>query len=290
MKISYLFLAAVVVLSACSKSRKAPNGLEINVVKEGAGEVAKPGEFLVMSMLYKDDKDSIWNDTRKSNIPVIIMVPDTSAIKSEKGIESCFRALKKGDSVTVKVTAKSLFENTWQQQLPPNVKPETMLTFVLGVNDVTDRAGFEKIREEQQAKLAEKDQAMRVAQLGIDTTAIDTYLASKKITAQTDPSGLRYVITKLGKGAKPLVSSTVKVNYKGMLLENGTPFDQSNAPVEFPLSNLIQGWQIGFQLLPKGSAATLYVPSSLGYGANGYGNAIPPNANLIFEVELIDFK
>jgi FKBP-type peptidyl-prolyl cis-trans isomerase FkpA/FKBP-type peptidyl-prolyl cis-trans isomerase FklB len=53
---------------------------------------------------------------------------------------------------------------------------------------------------------------------------------------------------------------------------------------------LIQGWQIGFTLLNKGSKATLYVPSSLGYGPNGYPPSIPANANLVFEIELIDFK
>jgi FKBP-type peptidyl-prolyl cis-trans isomerase len=80
----------------------------------------------------------------------------------------------------------------------------------------------------------------------------------------------------------------VKANYKGMLMSDGTVFEQG--PLEYPLSNLIQGWQIGFQKLQRGGKATLYIPSSLAYGINGSPPKIPSNANLIFEVELIDFK
>lgn len=128
-------------------------------------------------------------------------------------------------------------------------------------------------------------------QLQRDITAIDKYLADNGITAQSDPSGLRYVITTAGTGAKPKISNTVTVKYVGKLMSNGTIFDQATAnSVNFPLANLIQGWQIGFQLLPKGSKATLYVPSGLGYGTRGSPPAIPANANLIFDVELIDFR
>ena len=67
-------------------------------------------------------------------------------------------------------------------------------------------------------------------------------------------------------------------------------FDESATPIVYPLAQLIRGWQIVFQLFPKGTSATLYVPSPLGYGASGYQPGIPPNANLIFDVELVDFK
>jgi FKBP-type peptidyl-prolyl cis-trans isomerase len=93
----------------------------------------------------------------------------------------------------------------------------------------------------------------------------------------------------MGKGTVPSPSSKILVTYKGSLMD-GTVFDQSKAPVEWPLNRMIQGWQIGFTFLPKGTSATLYIPSTLGYGQNGYHPDIPPNANLIFEVELLDVK
>ncbi|MEJ0054708.1 MAG: FKBP-type peptidyl-prolyl cis-trans isomerase [Bacteroidota bacterium] len=288
MKFSYVVLiAAVIFCSSCEKTRVAPNGFKCQVLREGTGEYAQPGQFLVMNMLYRDAKDSIWADTKKRGIPLIIPVGDTSMIKNEKGIESTFRILKKNDSVLITMEAKLLFDG---QPMPPNLKPEEKFTFLFGVIDITDRDGVQKLQEQIQAKEMDKARAAQAGQVAADTVAIDAYLADKNIIAQKGQSGLRYVITQQGSGDKPSLESTVKVNYKGSLLADGSIFDQSESPIEFPLSNLIQGWQIGFQLLPKGSKATLYIPSTLGYGANGAPPNIPPNANLVFEVELIDFK
>jgi len=288
MKFSYvLMLAAVVLCSACSKTRKAPNGFEVKVVREGEGDYAAPGQFLVMNMLYKDSKDSVWADTRKRGIPLIIPVADTSMIKTEKGIESTFRILKKGDSIIFDVDAKTLFDG---QPVPPSVKPEEKLTFLFGVINVTDRDGVAKLQQEiQQREMAKAMEAAK-GQIALDSAAIESYLAKNNITAMKAEQGVRYVITELGTGAKPTMTSVVIFKYKGTLLTDGSVFDQSQAPVEYPLSNLIQGWQIVFPYLPKGSKATLYIPSSLGYGVNGSPPSIPPNANLVFEVELVDFK
>ena len=282
MKISYVLIAAVVFCSACglkNQIRKSPNGFDMEVVREGEGNFAQPGQVIVMNMLYKDDKDSIWFDTRTQDAPAMQIVQDTSRMDQEKGIENTFRSLKKGDSVKIQVTTKSFFENTLHQPVPPEIKPETNLTFLIGVIEVTDREGVNKFQEKIQTRQLEKD-----------IQAIDAYLMTNGIVAVKDSSGLRYVITKAGTGEKPPLSSLVKVNYKGSLLENGKIFDQSRAPLEYQLRGFIQGWQIGFQLLPKGTTATFYIPSSLGYGLSGYPPDIPPNANLVFEVELVDFK
>jgi len=128
-------------------------------------------------------------------------------------------------------------------------------------------------------------------QLKKDVATIDKYLTDNNITAQTDPSGLRYVVTTAGPagGVKPIISSTISVKYVGKLMSTGVVFDQRTTAVSFPLASVIDGWVIGFQLLTKGSKATLYIPSGLGYKTNGSGS-IPPNANLIFDVELIDVK
>ena len=290
MRVSYLFVALAIFCSACSRTRKAPNGFQVNVVREGDGAVAKPGEFLVVNLLYKDSRDSIWDDSRRRSNPMIIPVADTSAIKKEKGMESAFRILKKGDSVTIKATAKSFFEDTWSQQVPVNIKPETEITFYLGVVDILDQEGVASMQQKMQAAENERNMQMQAGQLALDTAAIDNYLSEKKIMAMKDKSGLRYVVTRQGTGTRPSLASTIVVNYKGSLMTDGRVFDQSKSPLEYPLNGFIQGWQIGFSLLPKGSRAVLYIPSSLGYGANGYPPDIPANANLIFEVELVDIK
>jgi len=126
-------------------------------------------------------------------------------------------------------------------------------------------------------------------QLVKDTKIIDDYLAAQNITAVKDPSGLRYVVTSQGTGAKPALYSNVNVNYVGKLLDNGTTFDKSSSAITFALYTVIQGWQVGLPNINKGSKVTLYIPSGQGYGAYGSSDgSIPANANLIFEIELLD--
>ncbi len=290
MKLSYVLIAAAVLLSACSKSRKAPNGLELKVVREGEGNYAAPGQYVVMNMVYKDAKDSVWDDSRKRPVPMVFQVPDTSLIKQELGIESVFRILKKGDSLMAKVSAQSFFMNSLKQPVPPNVKAESEFTFYFGVTEVTGEQGINALMQKIQTREYEKSRMNQEGQLATDTLAIDAYLADKKIDAIKDKSGVRYVITKASTGNKPTIESTLTFAYKGSFIETGEVFDQSTSPVVYPLSQLIRGWQIVFPLFAKGTKATLYVPSSLGYGASGMPPRIPGNANLVFEVELIDFK
>ena len=113
-------------------------------------------------------------------------------------------------------------------------------------------------------------------------------------TANTTPSGLVYVITQKGSGRQPLSGETVIVHYTG-LLGNGVKFDSSldrGKPFEFPLGQgqVIKGWDEGIAKLHVGDQATLIIPPELGYGATGAGGVIPPNATLIFLVELVGIK
>ena len=104
-------------------------------------------------------------------------------------------------------------------------------------------------------------------------------------------SGLLYKFEKENNSHKPSNGNKVKVHYKGMLLD-GTVFDSSfkrNQPIEFTLGvgQVIKGWDEGISLLGIGDKASFIIPSDLAYGAAGAGGVIPPNATLIFEVELI---
>lgn len=123
-------------------------------------------------------------------------------------------------------------------------------------------------------------------QLEVDKQILDDYLAENNITAQEDPSGLRYVINEAGDGATADQSSTIRVAYEGTLLD-GTVFDSSDDLV-FPLRNLIEGWQIGIPLIQEGGDITLYIPSGLAYGTQGIPGFIPGNTNLIFTIELLE--
>ncbi len=112
-----------------------------------------------------------------------------------------------------------------------------------------------------------------------------------KATMQSTASGLYYKITKKTEGAKPNVGDKVSVHYAGKLVD-GTEFDSSfkrNEPIEISIGvgQVIKGWDEGILLLNEGETATFLIPSELGYGTNGAGGVIPPNAWLIFDVELV---
>lgn len=107
-------------------------------------------------------------------------------------------------------------------------------------------------------------------------------------------SGLRYQIIQEGDGTKAEKGKMVSVHYKGQLAD-GTVFDSSykrNQPIDFPLGvgQVIPGWDEGIALLKVGDKARLVIPSDLGYGSRGAGGVIPPNATLVFDVELMNVK
>ena len=119
--------------------------------------------------------------------------------------------------------------------------------------------------------------------------------AGKKMTTS---SGLQIKDTKAGTGATPKTGQTCVMHYTGWLYENGAKgkkFDSSvdrGDPFEFPIGTgrVIKGWDEGVATMKVGGKRTLIIPPALGYGARGAGGAIPPNATLIFEVELLGVK
>lgn len=136
-------------------------------------------------------------------------------------------------------------------------------------------------KQEEMKKLSEENKKMGEAFLAEN---------KKKEGVKTTASGLQYKVIKEGDGKKPGAKDMVKVNYKGTLVD-GTEFDSSykrNEPATFPVSGVIPGWTEALLLMKTGSKYEIVIPSNLAYGEAGAGGGIiPPNATLIFEVELL---
>jgi FKBP-type peptidyl-prolyl cis-trans isomerase len=166
---------------------------------------------------------------------------------------------------------------------------------------ITDRLDGKPARmaEDEAAKLkqavfkkrAEKQAAEREAAGKTNIVEGKKYLAenAKREGVTTTASGLQYEVVKKGDGARPKATDTVKVHYRGTLLD-GKEFDSSykrGQPVSFPLNRVIKGWTEGVQLMNVGSTYKFTIPSELAYGKAGAGADIGPNATLIFDVELL---
>jgi FKBP-type peptidyl-prolyl cis-trans isomerase len=137
-------------------------------------------------------------------------------------------------------------------------------------------------RMEQQKELGEKNKKIEEAFLAEN---------SKKEGVITLPSGLQYKVIKEGTGEKPTLTDTVKIHYRGTLID-GTEFDSSvrhGDAAELRVNGIIPGLSEALQLMPTGSKWQLFIPSKLAYGERAVGNNIEPNTTLIFEVELLSF-
>ena len=153
--------------------------------------------------------------------------------------------------------------------------------------------GKSKIQENNKAITAkiEADKKKKEAEFAANQQKlVDDLKAGMQVT----PSGLYYKITKTTAGAVPQKGDQVSVHYAGKLVD-GTEFDSSfkrNQPIDIAIGigQVIKGWDEGIMLLKEGETATLLIPSELGYGSAGAGGVIPPNAWLIFDVELVSVK
>jgi FKBP-type peptidyl-prolyl cis-trans isomerase FklB len=158
------------------------------------------------------------------------------------------------------------------------------------LSDEELRATIVELQNEVRAKQAQahKELAEKNKQAG------DAFLAEnkKKEGVVTLPDGLQYKILKAGEGKKPTAEDTVVCQYRGTLID-GKEFDSSykrNQPATFPVARVIKGWSEALQLMPVGSKWQLFIPADLAYGERGAGAEIPPNATLIFEVELVSIQ
>lgn len=119
---------------------------------------------------------------------------------------------------------------------------------------------------------------------------LKAWLDANSLTYTQHSSGIFYQIITPGSGVVPVVCSDVTVKYSGRTTTSNTPFDQNATGATFTLGQLIAGWQIGIPLIKKDGSIILYIPPSLGYGSAGAGAAIPPNSNLVFNIDLLNVQ
>lgn len=273
-----MILLGVFLIASCEQLPKTKSGVAINFIRGGNGVNPNHGEIISLNMTYASEDGKMLFDTREIGAPVQIMF-DTSQWKYGGMLYEVLELLEIDDSVQFEIPAQDLYEVSFQGQIPDSIDSDADIIFNLGFKASVPQEVLRVKRESERA----------VVEAGI----LDNFLLENGIDAQTTTSGLRYVITKSGDGSTPRIGEEVSVHYEGTLL-NGNVFDSSygKSPFTFYLGygQVIKGWDEGIALINKGSKATLYIPSSLGYGEVGSGRVIPSNSILKFDVELVSIK
>lgn len=166
-------------------------------------------------------------------------------------------------------------------------------TLAAGIRDgLSGRAQLNDQQIKDTMSQFQKDMEEKQTAKSKETSAAgDKFLAENKGKpgVKTTSSGLQYKVIKEGSGPQPKAADTVRVHYRGTLLD-GTEFDSSykrNEPASFALNQVIKGWTEGLQLMKEGGKYEFWIPANLAYGDRGAGSVVPPGAVLHFEVELL---
>jgi len=261
--------------------KKTPKGLLYKIVVDAKKPKGKLGDIIKMNTVYSTWRDSVLFSTYQGGMGPVQFTISPPSYNGDP-MEG-FVMLGEGDSAIFLMPVDSAFKG---QQMPPFAKKGEYIK--VGVNVLSLMS-----KEEYEAKQA-ADAKMETEQ---ESKTIDDYLVKNNLKAQKTASGLYYIITEPGTGAKAEIGKTVSVNYTGKFLD-GNKFDSSVDPTfghvqpyTFKLGTnpVIQGWVEGLQLFSAGGKGTLIIPSPLGYGARGMGK-IPPNSILVFDIELVDVK
>ncbi len=203
-----------------------------------------------------------------------------------QGFQEALGMMKEGGKANAIVPSSMAFGPNGAGNIVP---PFSTLYYELELKDVMTAEEYQK-KEDDLKKKQEAEQGKIDKQ---EDAAIQKFLKDNGLTPKTVlPSGLVYVETQAGTGARPVDGKKVKVHYTGKLLD-GTVFDSSverGQPFEFAIGRraVIEGWDAGIPLMSEGAKGILFIPSRLGYKDRGAGNSIPPNATLVFDVELIE--
>lgn len=271
---------------------KTDNGLEYKFLS--LGNSTRPTQFgdVVTFHLIQKIGDSVLGNTRTAGQPAQQMV---NLSQQPFDLAGGLILMRSGDKAHFRVLMKDIIAQNPGQPVPEWIKETDYLSFDVEAQTVKSK---KEVQEEQETLQAAQEKASHTAAADNDQQIVQYLKANGISNYARTTSGLYYVVHKEGNGTTPNPGQTVSVDYTGKLL-NGTTFDSSTDPafnhvqpiaVQVGMGRVIRGWDEGLLLFKKGTRATLYIPSSLGYGAQGAGADIPPNAVLIFDMEIVDIK
>jgi len=283
--------ATIFALNACKSDggfKKTENGVQYKIVKDEKGPTAQVGDEIemFMSARYKDDKvDTLLFDTRKMNNNQPIKIPLPPPAFKGDFVEALMK-LSGGDSAVIRISVDSL-KKQQGMQIPPFMKSGQFLEYTVNVLSVKSQQQMRQDMEKHTSEQAAKDEGI-----------LQNYFKQNNLQPSKTASGLYYIIEQQGSGETAKQGQAVTVNYTGKTLD-GKVFDSNTdaamghaEPFTFNVGQgmVIRGWDEGVMLLKKGSKAKLFIPSGLAYGQQSPSPAIPADAILMFDVEVLKIE
>ena len=275
---------ATLTIYSCQEAPKMINGFKYESSNTG-GQVAQPGEYAYMSIIIKDQNDSILQEMKEGpNMPFFKIPTEALPSAQVNPLQDLASVIGVGGDAKVYMPVDSL------TNLPPNLKEMDYITYNIEVTKVITEEEFQaEIQRVKEEAEAEKQNVIKVVN---EDLALFSEGKSDKIKITED--GLRYIIHNEGSGARGEAGKSVAVDYYGVFTD-GNMFDnsyRSGRPFQFTVGRgeAIRGWDLGIPLLKEGGNATIYVPYSLAYGEAGRPPSIPAKSDLIFHVALRSVK
>ncbi len=287
---NYLFLLSILLLVSSCKDKYTygesitPSGYEYTVHTKGSGEKAKKGDFVKFSFeVIGSDSVSIQKSDSPENYPVV-QIPMDDTEQAANPVMDVFLGAMVGDSMTVWMPIDSM------PQPNPAFANLTYLKYVMTIKSITDETAFKAEEEAKKVEAAALAQVLQAKETEIAELVKITLFDYKKgkIKPEVTETGLKYFVHKQGTGEAARIGENVSVNYYGILASDGSMFDNSykrGQPITFAVGKgaVIPGWDEALLMLPKGSEATLFIPSDLAYGAADRPG-IPGGSELVFHV------
>lgn len=272
---------------ACQKGKEVTTAGGNRVINHTnlQGPKATYGNTVMISVNTWVNDSLVQSTTRDAGGPREIALPDSSQMKGK--VPAVFEALlmmAKGDSVTVIQPLDSIMK----KGIPKNFGEVKEIRYEVKLEDILTPEMLQKRQQEEMQKMeGVQAQGMLVAET-VKTMLAD-YKGKKLANLKKSESGLEYVIIEQGTGAPIKDGDSVPTSYYGVRKSDGVMFDNSydrGGPTPFNVGALIPGFNEGMKLLNRGGKALLFIPSKLGYGAQGAGADIPPNSDLVFYIDM----
>lgn len=296
-KVGIVLGLAVLGLASCKQFKKGEGDMMYQIHEDKSGETIKEGDFISMNVVEKTEEDSVLYSSYDYDRPSLLQ-QQKSMFKGD--LFAGLAMLSEGDSATFKVNIDSMVAKMGRPK-PANTKGK-YLVYSIRVDKVIPKGKLNDslFRGKIDAYLkTEMDKAKNG-----EAAKFNAYISKENLKPSVTTSGLNYVVTKEGSGAKPVAGDTVLVNYTGRFM-SGKVFDTSYPdvakkagtymaqrpyePLKMPvgMNGSIPGFEEALLLFPKGTKATVIMPSKLAYGEQG-SQGIPPFTPLVFDLEIVN--